>query len=75
MSRPIEETVRLLENLVESQEQALEIAKQIMSTKDRLIELCEQETEIYKKENKRLIRGYFVLLSIIVIQAVLSLLI
>ena len=75
MSRPIEETVRLLENLIESQGKALEIAKEIMSSKARLIELCEQETEIYRKDNKRLIRGYFVLLSIIVIQAVLSLLI
>lgn len=73
MSRPIEETVRLLENLVISQEKALSIAKEIMSGKDRLIKLCEEETEIYRKENKRLIRGYFVLLSIIVIQAILIL--
>jgi hypothetical protein len=73
MSRPIEETVRLLESLVESQGNALEIAKTIMSNKDKLIKLCEQETEIYKKENKRLIRGYFLLLSIIVIQAILIL--
>jgi hypothetical protein len=52
---------QMLEELVTKQLESLEIAKELLAMKSRLVELYEQETEIYKtelslceQENKRL---------------------
>jgi hypothetical protein len=52
---------QMLEELVTKQLESLEIAKELLAMKSRLVELCQQETEIYKtelslceQENKRL---------------------
>ena len=50
----IEETIEKLTELAQSYERALECANEIISIKDRYIELCEQETELHRKENLRL---------------------
>lgn len=53
---PIVYKVQLLEDLVARQEKLLTTAREIIDGKNRLIELCELETEIYKMQNKRLSR-------------------
>jgi hypothetical protein len=44
------ERVDILEQLVESQSKTLEIDNQIISMKNRMLELSQQETMIYKRE-------------------------
>lgn len=53
---PIVYKVQLLEDLVARQEKLLTTAREIIDGKNRLIELCELETDIYKMQNKRLSR-------------------
>lgn len=53
---PIVYKVQLLEDLVARQEKLLTTAREIIDGKNRLIELCELETDIYKLQNKRLSR-------------------
>lgn len=65
--QPIEETLALLTELVESQQRALDMANNLLSMKSRLVELCEEEVAIYKRQNKSLERiaiGLCVLLAI-----------
>jgi hypothetical protein len=50
----INETLEKLEELARSYKTALECANEIISMKDRYIELCEQETELHRRENLRL---------------------
>ncbi len=50
----INETLEKLEELARSYKTALECANEIISMKDRYIELCEQETELHRRENIRL---------------------
>ena len=50
----INETLEKLEELARSYKTALECANEIISMKDRYIELCEMETELHRKENLRL---------------------
>ena len=57
---PIVYKVQLLEDLVARQEKLLTTAREIIDGKNRLIELCELETEIYKMQNKRLSRALVV---------------
>lgn len=57
---PIVYKVQLLEDLVERQQKTLQKATEIIAGKNRLIELCELETEIYKMQNKRLSRALVV---------------
>jgi hypothetical protein len=53
---PIVYKVQLLEELVARQEKLLTTAREIINGKNRIIELCELETDIYKLQNKRLTR-------------------
>jgi hypothetical protein len=50
----IEETLEKLTELAHGYQKALECSNQIISMKDRYIELCEMETELHRKENSRL---------------------
>jgi hypothetical protein len=52
--------VEKLEDLVINQQKALEMANELLDMKTRLIELCEEETEFYKTENKRLTRSLII---------------
>ena len=52
----INETLEKLEELARSYKTALECANEIISMKDRYIELCEMETALHRKENLRLQR-------------------
>lgn len=53
---PIVYKVQLLEELVTRQEKLLTTAREIIDGKNRIIELCELETDIYELLNKRLTR-------------------
>ena len=53
---PIVYKVQLLEELVGRQEKLLTTAREIIDGKNRLIELCELETDLYRTQNKRLSR-------------------
>jgi hypothetical protein len=50
----IDETLEKLTELAHAYEKALECANEIISMKDRYIELCEKETALHRKENLRL---------------------
>jgi hypothetical protein len=50
----IEETLEKLTELSKSYQRALEFSNEIISMKDRYIELCEKETELHRRENLRL---------------------
>ena len=49
---PIEETLERLEELVKGQQKALDMSNKIISMKNRMIQLCEEETALYKKKLK-----------------------
>lgn len=51
---PIVRKVQLLEELSERQQRLLGLANEIIDGKNRIIELCELETDLYKRQNKRL---------------------
>lgn len=50
----IEETLEKLTELAHGYQKALECSNHIISMKNRYIELCEQETELHRRENIRL---------------------
>lgn len=70
----IEETIEKLKELAHSYQGALECANKIISMKNRMIELCEMETALYKKETIRLHKIIFWLSICLGASAVLSLL-
>lgn len=66
---PIVYKVQLLEDLVGRQQKLLTTAREIIDGKNRIIELCKLETDLYRRENKKLTRlliisAVFVALSI-----------
>jgi len=48
------EKLEMLEELAINQDKALKAADQLLNLKTKLVELCEEEVEIYKKQNKKL---------------------
>ena len=50
----IDDTVEKLTELAHSYQGALDCANEIISMKNRMIELCEMETALHRKENLRL---------------------
>ena len=67
----IEETIEKLTELAHSYERALECSNQIISMKNRYIELCEMETALHRKENLRLQRMVFWLSIMVLISSVI----
>ena len=65
--------IQLLEELVERQQKTLMMANNLLDIKSRLVELCEEEVEIYKKECKRLRRSLIISGIIFAVLAVLNL--
>lgn len=64
--------VEKLEDLVINQEKALIMANELLDMKNRLIEICEEETEIYRAENKRLTRSLIISAVLFAIVAVMN---
>jgi hypothetical protein len=69
---PIYETLDKLTELVESQNRAIILSKEIISLKNQMIEVCERETTIYKKENKALKICLFGIIVCSVLQFMIS---
>jgi len=67
---PIVYKVQLLEDLVARQEKLLTTAREIIDGKSRLIELCELETDIYRRENVRLQRSVFILAIVLTFSSI-----
>jgi|694.fasta_scaffold154074_6 hypothetical protein len=65
--------IQLLEELVESQERLLTSANTIINMKTRLVELCEQEIELYKRKNSRLQVTVFGLCIILLLNVIVHL--
>ena len=70
---PIVYKVQLLEELSERQQRLLGIANEIIELKTRLVELCEREIELHRKENVRLQRALFICGIVLFISATLNL--
>lgn len=68
----IEETIEQLTELVETQDRALRTADAIISLKNKLIEICEEETDFYRKQNSALKKSLIVCGVILVIHAILT---
>ena len=52
--------VEMLEDLAAKQNEALAMANGLLDLKDQLVRLCEEETEFYKRQNKRLTRSLMI---------------
>ena len=58
-------------DLIEKQQKALEMANEIIDMKNRLVALCERETELHRQENGRLGRAVMVLSALVVCLSIL----
>jgi len=65
--------VEQLEELVMNQQKALKMANNLLDLKGKLVDLCEEEVELYKAENKRLRRSLIISGVIFAVLAVLNL--
>lgn len=65
--------VELLEDLIVNQSKLLALAAEIIEGKNKLIELCEMETDIYKRESKRLTTSLIISGVIFAVLAVINL--
>jgi hypothetical protein len=66
---PIENLIELAKN----QSDIIQLANEIIEGKNRMIELCEMETEMYKRQSKRLTTYVIISLIIFTVLAVLNL--
>jgi hypothetical protein len=64
--------VEQLEELVMNQQKALQMANNLLDLKGKLVDLCEEEVEIYKKEYKRLKRSLWIAFGWIVIRTTID---
>jgi hypothetical protein len=65
--------VQLLEELSERQQRLLGIANEIIDGKNRIIELCELEIELHRRENVRLQRAVFILAIVLTFSSIVHL--
>lgn len=71
---PIVYKIEVLEGLIQRQQGLLETSNRIIDMKTRLVELCEEEAAIYRRENQRLkIMFIASLITIITVSSVLIL--
>ena len=66
---PIENLIELAKN----QSDIIQLANEIIEGKNRMIELCEMETEMYKRQSKRLTTSLIISGVIFAVLAVLNL--
>tara|TARA_R110000868_G_scaffold81734_1_gene231110 strand:- start:76 stop:312 length:237 start_codon:yes stop_codon:yes gene_type:complete len=69
----IDETLDRLTEIASGYQRALECANEIISMKNRMIEICEMETAIYKKQAVKHGKTVLVLSVMLVITSVLLL--
>ena len=61
---PIEETVKLLTDLIQQQEKTIQSAKDLIDVKSELIDLYQLETEMYIKQNNFMLKVITVLSAV-----------
>jgi hypothetical protein len=66
---PVEKLITLAKN----QEELINLSNELLKGKNRMIELCEMEISMYKKENRRLRNSIIVSGVIFAVLAVLNL--
>ena len=66
---PVERLIELAKN----QSDIIQLANEIIEGKNRMIELCEMETEMYKRQSKRLTTSLIISGVIFAVLAVLNL--
>lgn len=64
--------VEMLEDLAEKQNEALAMAKGLLDLNDQLIKMCEEETEFYKRQNKKAIRALWIAFGWMVIRTTID---
>lgn len=64
--------VEMLEDLAAKQNKALGMANNLLDLNDQLVRLCEEETEFYKRQNKRLTRSLMISGVLFAIVAVIN---
>lgn len=65
--------VEQLEELVQKQQKALEMATNLLDLKGKLVDLCQEEVELYKAENKRLRKSLIISGIIFALLAIINL--
>jgi hypothetical protein len=63
--------VELFEDLMQNQSRLLAVAAEIIEGKNRLIELCELETDLHRIQNVRLQRVVFGLFILLVVSSIM----
>ena len=61
---PIEETFKLLTDLIQQQEKTIQSAKDLIDVKSELIDLYQLETEMYIKQNNFMLKVITVLSAV-----------
>lgn len=64
--------VEMLEDLAEKQNEALAMAKGLLDLKDQLIKICEEETEFYKRYNKKATQALWIAFGWMVIRTTID---
>jgi hypothetical protein len=64
--------VEMLEDLAAKQNKALGMANGLLDLKDQLVRLCEEETEFYKRLNKKARRALWIAFGWIVIRCTID---
>jgi hypothetical protein len=64
--------VEMLEDLAAKQNKALGMANGLLDLKDQLVRLCEEETEFYKRLNKKASRSLWIAFGWIVIRTIID---
>lgn len=65
--------VEQLEELVQRQHKGLEIANDLLKLKDELLDLTEQQVELYKQHTKRLTRALWICCGWMILMVIISL--
>ena len=68
---PIVYKVELLEDLIQRQQGLLRLSDEIIDRKNRLIELWELETYLYKRQNKRLVRSLIICGVVLILNVII----
>jgi tetrahydromethanopterin S-methyltransferase subunit B len=71
--KAIEEIIDSLNKLVEDYQKALDVSNNLINMKNRFIELCEEETEIYKRECKKLRTSLIILVAVLALSTLMHL--
>lgn len=64
--------VEKLEELVKRQQKGLEMAKDLLKLKDELLDLTEQQVELYKQHTKKLTRALWICCGWMILMVIIT---